>query len=180
MPAQDDGPAVLRALARLIDSPVPSGARSPVGGRHDRPDPLDFLSIPASTPPEARVRIALRWSDIDMLGHLNEAVYHSFLEEARGALIAPAGGGDGFPFVLARVELDYRREVRHRDGHVDAVARVAAVGRRSVTIEHEILLPDGTPAATGRSVIVAWDAAARGSRELTPEERTILGAGVGP
>lgn len=126
--------------------------------------------------PEATVRIALRWRDMDMLGHLNQAVYHELLEEGRAALFASLGDGGGFAFVLARVELDYKHEVRYDDGHVDVVARVVAVGRTSVTIEHEVILPDGTPAALGRSVLVAWDLERRGSRELTPPERAALGA----
>jgi acyl-CoA thioester hydrolase len=127
-------------------------------------------------PAETRIRIALRWRDMDMLGHLNQAVYHEMLEEGRAALFASLGRENGFPFVLARVELDYRREVRHDHGHIDVVARVAAVGRSSVTLEHEIELPDGTPAATGRSVLVAWDPQARAAREVTAAERGALEA----
>jgi acyl-CoA thioester hydrolase len=127
-------------------------------------------------PLEARVRIALRWRDMDMLGHLNQAVYHELLEEGRGALIGALGRDHGFPFVLARVELDYRHEVRHRDGHVDIVTRVERVGAKSITITHELTLPDGTPAAVGRSVLVAWDPEARAARTLTGAERAALGA----
>ena len=74
---------------------------------------------------EARVRIALRWRDMDMLGHLNQSVYHELLEEARAALFAPLFEQGGWSFVLVRVELDHRREVRRDHGHVDVVARVA-------------------------------------------------------
>lgn len=128
-------------------------------------------------PAEARVRIGLRWRDMDMLGHLNQAVYHELLEEARGAAMGFAGAGSGeFSFVLARVELDYRREVRREHGHVEVVARVAAVGRTSVTVEHEVVLPDGGVAAEGESVLVAWDGGARAPRPLSPAERKALGA----
>jgi acyl-CoA thioester hydrolase len=125
-------------------------------------------------PAQASVRIPIRWRDLDMLGHLNQAVYHELLEEARGALLASLGDVGAFPFVLARVELDYRSEVRHDHGHVDAVARVAAVGRTSITAEHEVRLPDGTVAAAGSCVMVAWDPRARTARELSAEERTAL------
>ena len=123
---------------------------------------------------ETTVRIGVRWRDLDMLGHLNQAVYHELLEEGRAALFAQFAGLGDFAFVLARVELDYRSEVRRDHEHVEVVVRPAAVGRSSVTVEHEILLPDGTVAAQGRSVLVAWDPAARRSRALGDDERAAL------
>jgi acyl-CoA thioester hydrolase len=121
--------------------------------------------------------VPLRWRDMDMLGHLNQAVYHELLEEARGALLASLGEGQRHQtWVLARVELDYRSEVRKDHGSVEIVVRVWRVGTKSLTLEHEILLPDGTVAATGSTVIVGWDAEARGPRVLDEAERAALGA----
>lgn len=127
-------------------------------------------------PVRASVRVPIRWRDLDVLGHLNQAVYHEYLEEARGALMASLGPGARFPFVLARVELDYRAEVRRTDGEVEVVARVERVGTKSLTVSHEVLLPDGTVAAAGSSVFVPWDTEARSSRALTAAERTALEA----
>ena len=126
------------------------------------------------SPLETRVRMDIRWRDLDMLGHLNQAVYHELLEEGRAALFAQFAGLGDFAFVLARVELDYRSEVRRDHGHVEVVVRPAAVGRSSVTVEHEVVLPDGTVAAEGRSVLVAWDPAERRSRALGDDERAAL------
>jgi acyl-CoA thioester hydrolase len=122
---------------------------------------------------EARTPIGLRWRDMDMLGHLNQAVYHELLEEGRGALFASLDRAS-FPFVLVRVELDYRHEVRRDHGTVDVITRVERVGGKSVTLAQEIVLPDGTVAASGSSVLVAWDPQARGSRALTEGERAAL------
>ena len=74
---------------------------------------------------EARISIGLRWRDMDMLGHLNQAVYHELLEEGRGALFLSMEGAASFPFVLVRVELDYRQEVRKDHGFVDVVTAVS-------------------------------------------------------
>jgi acyl-CoA thioester hydrolase len=123
---------------------------------------------------DARVRIALRWRDMDMLGHLNQSVYHELLEEGRAALFQPLMERAGWTFVLVRVELDHRTEVRRDHGHVDVLARVASVGRSSVTVDNEVLLPDGAVAAEGRSVLVAWDPQRRGGRAITDEERRLL------
>jgi acyl-CoA thioester hydrolase len=125
--------------------------------------------------PEARVRVTLRWRDMDELGHLNQSVYHELLEEGRMALVEDLVT-DATSFALARVELDYRREVRREDGTVEIVVRVARVGRSSVEVEHDVLRPDGSAAATGRSVLVGWDMRERRSRPLTDAERAALGA----
>ena len=127
-------------------------------------------------PRESRVRVPIRWRDLDLLGHVNQSVYHELLEEGRGALFASLGDIAWFPFVLVRVELDYRSEVRHDHGHVDVVVRVEKVGTKSVTLAHDIVLPDGTLAASGSCVIVAWDPQARGSRALSDGERAALTA----
>jgi acyl-CoA thioester hydrolase len=125
---------------------------------------------------EIRIDVELRWRDLDFLGHLNQAVYHELLEEGRGALFERLGVLEtGFFFVLARVELDHRREIRRDHSPVAVVLRVEAVGRSSVTVAHDIVLPDGTVAAEGRSVLVAWDRDARRSRPLTDDERAVLG-----
>ncbi len=122
---------------------------------------------------ENTVTLGLRWRDMDMLGHLNQSVYHELLEEGRGALISRMG--EHFAFVLARVELDYVLEVRRDHGPVAVVSRVTELGRRKVVIASEILRASGELAARGSSVLVCWDAEARASRELTPAERAALG-----
>ena len=96
------------------------------------------------SPLEVRVTVGLRWRDLDMLGHLNQAVYHELLEEGRAALFHQLGG---MPFVIARVELDYRREVRKDHGAVDVVTWVESIGRKSIVAGQSILLPDDTVAA---------------------------------
>jgi acyl-CoA thioester hydrolase len=131
---------------------------------------------------EHSVRVQLRWRDMDMLGHLNQSVYHELLEEGRAALMTDVvrrAGGEGAHgvFVLAHVDLDYHTEVRRDHGTVDVVVRVIDVGTSSVRLQHEVRLPDGTVAASGVTVIVAWDPAKRGKRALSDAERTALSAG---
>ena len=121
----------------------------------------------------------LRWRDMDMLGHLNQSVYHELLEEGRAAvmaeLISRAGNGRVHgAYVLAHVDLDYHTEVRKDHGEVEVVVRVSHVGTSSFRLHHEIRLPDGTVAASGETVMVAWDPVARGKRALTETERAAL------
>ncbi len=121
-------------------------------------------------------RMQLRWRDIDGWGHLTHSVYHDFLAEGRLALITARLPGSAFDFVIARVEIDYRREVRRDEDYVDVTGEIVALGGKSFTIDQRIVLPDGSVAAEARSVMVAWDSATRGARELSQRERTALAA----
>jgi acyl-CoA thioester hydrolase len=116
---------------------------------------------------------------MDMLGHLNQSVYHELLEEGRAGLISelirragsdPAHGA----FVLAHVDLDYHSEVRRDHENVEVVVRLAKVGTSSLRLEHEVRLPDGGLAASGETVLVAWDPVKRGKRVLSDAERAAL------
>jgi acyl-CoA thioester hydrolase len=128
---------------------------------------------------EYRMNVQLRWRDIDRLGHLNQSVYHEFLEEARAGLMIDLArrAGEAGPvgtWVVVRVELDYHAEVRYDHREVEVLARAGHVGNSSVRLDHEITLPDGTVAASGSTVLVAWDSAARGKRAITEAERAAL------
>ena len=117
--------------------------------------------------------VALRSRDFDGLGHVNQAVYHELLEEARIALFR-AAVPDGLFFVLARVELDHRGEIARGEDRVVIGTRVVRVGRSSVEVVHDLRVPGGPVVAEGRSILVAWDPRRRGSRPLTDAERAGL------
>ena len=125
-------------------------------------------------PREGRIRVPIRWRDLDLLGHVNQSVYHELLEEGRAALFTRLEE-NSFPFVLVHVEVDYRAEVRRDHEWVEVVSRVGSVGTKSVTVEERIERSDRVVATEGRSVLVAWDPEARASRELSARERSALG-----
>ena len=114
-----------------------------------------------------------------MLGHLNQSVYHELLEEGRAALITEIVRRVGVDhahgaFVLAHVDLDYHTEVRKDHGEVAIVVRLAHVGTSSLRLEHEVRLPDDRVAASGTTVLVAWDPVTRSKRPLSEAERAAL------
>ena len=118
------------------------------------------------------MKIPIRWRDIDALGHVNNAVYLTYLEELLTAYLSPVLGDD---WVTARTELDFRREIRLAHGEVTAEASVERIGTSSVTARVVLLLPQGDVALEGRVVLVAWDPQSRRSRPLTPAEHGALG-----
>lgn len=127
---------------------------------------------------EFRIRTPLRWRDMDMLGHLNQSVYHELIEEGRAGLMSEIAGRvthtGGGAFVVAHVDLDYLTEVRKDHAAVDVVVSVERVGTSSLTLHHEVRHTDGTVAASGSAVIVGWDPATRSKRTLTEAERAAL------
>ena len=116
-------------------------------------------------------RIPIRWRDLDALGHVNNAVYLTYLEEALNEWLGPVLGLD---WVTARVEIDFRRELRGLGGEVAVRARVERVGTSSVTAVAEIAAPDGALAADARAVVVAWDPETRRPRPLDGRQRAAL------
>jgi acyl-CoA thioester hydrolase len=123
------------------------------------------------------LRVATRWPDFDALGHLNHAVYHVYLDEARDdALRRTVGDFDAWPNVLVHVSIDYRREIVRSVREVAIRTRIAAVGGSSVRFEQTVLAPDGEVAAEAEAVLVAWDPANRRSRAITDGERATLTA----
>ncbi len=124
-------------------------------------------------------RIEIRWRDLDALGHVNQAVYHTFVEEIADDWLRQVLGleeGRIWDYVLARSAIDYRSELRFADGAVVGTCSVLKVGTSSVTVRCELQAEDGRLAAEIESVIVAWDPATRRSRPIADDERTRLEA----
>ncbi len=125
----------------------------------------------------AVMRRALRvqWRDMDSFGHVNNAVYLNYLEEARDAFLDAAmpDGSSTWDFVLARVAIDYRREIREQL-EITVTCWLTGIGRSSVTTREEILLPSGELAAGAESVMVARDPDSGRSRPLRESERAAF------
>jgi acyl-CoA thioester hydrolase len=121
-------------------------------------------------------RIEIRWRDVDAYQHVNNAVYATYLEECRDEWLAASLGddGDSWDFVLARVAIDFRRELRLEDDSVVVSCRLERIGTASLTLREEIRTVDGTLAAESEAVLVARDRTTGRSRPLADVERKAL------
>ena len=119
------------------------------------------------------VTIPIRWRDVDNYGHVNNAVYLTYLEEARDRWVRETLGPE-VDFVIVRIAIDYRRELSQDDDEVTVSCRGVGYGTSSIRTAEEIVAKAGWVAAASESVIVAHDANARSSRPLTDEERETL------
>lgn len=123
---------------------------------------------------ELEKRIEIRWRDVDAYRHVNNAVYLTYLEEARDAWVEKVLGAvseNTWDFVLARVAIDFRRELHQDDGVVVVRCRLARIGSSSVGTREDIFKQDGTLAAEAEAVLVARNLSEGGSRPLTAAER---------
>lgn len=127
-------------------------------------------------------RIEIRWRDLDALRHVNNAVYATYLEEARDEWMQRAlgGAGDLWDYVLVRVAIDFRRELTQDDDAVLVRTALTRIGTSSLTLREEIVKLDGTLSAEAESVVVARDPATGGSRPLTAAEREAYSAALEP
>jgi acyl-CoA thioester hydrolase len=128
---------------------------------------------------------ALRWSDLDAYGHVNNARFLTLYEEARVALFFVAAKESGVSFetgiVIARHEIDYLRPVDYDTAPTGAVGAphvriemwVSELRSGSFTVSYE-LFDAGWLAGRARSVCVPFDLAAGRPRRLTGEERAFL------
>lgn len=104
-------------------------------------------------------RVALRWSDMDALGHVNNSEYLRYLEQARIEFLADAAAA-GVPrdagLLVARHEVDYRKPLPYRREPVDVPTWIDRIGTTSFTFGHEVSA-DGVVYARARTVIVCID-----------------------
>jgi acyl-CoA thioester hydrolase len=120
-------------------------------------------------------QVDVRWRDTDALGHVNHVVFLTYLEEARDAFYARVLGSDPI-YVVVRLEVDLRAEVRYADRRVTVQVAVDRVGTTSLTTRETILNSAGHVAAQARVVTVRWDAASRQPVPFSAAEREQLAA----
>lgn len=106
-----------------------------------------------------RVPIALRWSDLDALNHVNNACYLTFIEQARIEWLGSIGGPwvtDEFGPVLAQTLLNYKRPIEY-PASIFVELFTTRLGNSSATIGHRIVAADGTLHCDGHAVTVWID-----------------------
>ena len=104
-----------------------------------------------------RYPLAVRWSDLDSYGHVNNVTFFTYVQEGRVSLIREClGWGPEDVWVIVRQDLEYLRPLDFRTAPCEVATVVAATGTRSVTLAAEIRDPaDGLVFATARTVLVA-------------------------
>ena len=125
-------------------------------------------------------RLQVRFRDCDPLGHVNNAVYLTYLEQARfthwralwgfGSPQLPAGRPG---VILARVECDYRRPATYGE-MLEIRMTVAELGRTSFRYEYEVLDEQGRTVVAAKTVQVMYDYASEKPVPIPDDIRALL------
>src|SRR5512138_1409111 len=124
-------------------------------------------------------RLDVRFRDCDAMGHVNNAVYLTYLEQARFRHWRTLWhyAEDRFPdpgIILARVEVDYRSPAKLGEA-IEVRLAVSKIGRTSFHYDYEIVsAQDGRVIAEAKSVQVAYDYAKETPVEVPQLWRELL------
>ena len=121
----------------------------------------------------------VRFSDVDVYGHVNNVKYFEYYQEARLVFLRSLGRAEdsagSFALVVARVEVDYRRPILFRTEPYLVETWVTAVGGSSFTLSSEFRDGDDV-LSLARTTLVTFDADTQSSRPLLETERERLQA----
>ena len=110
----------------------------------------------------------VRWDDIDAFGHVNNAKYLTYIQEAR-FLWSPI-----IEMVVARAEVDFIEPIYEGGRFYDVNLWVEAIGNSSFTMGYEVVGDNGIVHAKVKTVQVAVSMETKKSRPLTDSEREFL------
>jgi len=124
-------------------------------------------------------RETARFRDLDPMGHVNNAVFLTWIETARIEFLRRLGTFERpdtaqMEMILARVELDFRSAVEFGDD-VDVAVRTGRLGTKSFDLEHVLRVGERV-VAQARTVLVAYDYDRNESKEIPDEWRRRLAA----
>jgi acyl-CoA thioester hydrolase len=120
----------------------------------------------------------VRWSDLDAFGHVNNVVFHTYLQEARVDFLfthakSLGAGGMSEGVVVARQEIDHTAPLEFTARPVRVETWVSHIGGASFTLDYEVR-DDEIVYARAKSVCVAYELASKSARRLTDAERAML------
>lgn len=118
-------------------------------------------------------RETVRFRDLDAMGHMNNAVYATFIEQARLAFLTP-NGASVENMILARLEIDFRSPVELGET-IEIAVTPARIGTKSFDLDY-VLRAGARVVAEAKTVLVAYDYATGSSIELPDEWKERLAA----
>jgi len=125
--------------------------------------------------------IQMRFRDIDGMGHVNNAVYLSYVELARTQFYmhhANRRSLDEIDFILAHVDIDFESQATWGD-QIQVTVWPSKIGNSSFTLSYEIKeKKSGRILARAKSVLVSYDYEKKKSKPIPDDFRSLLQSGL--
>jgi acyl-CoA thioester hydrolase len=99
-------------------------------------------------------RETVRFRDLDAMGHVNNAVFATYLEQARIAFLSPHGA-QVEDMILARLEIDFRSPAELGET-IEITVTPTRIGTKSFDLEYVVRAGDRV-VAEAKTVLVAYD-----------------------
>jgi acyl-CoA thioester hydrolase len=118
-----------------------------------------------------------KFRDLDPMGHVNNAVFLTYIESARIAFLQDLGAAQGIEdmsIIVARIEIDFRAPVR-LDDEIEIAVRASRFGTKSFDLDYELRV-GGEVVATAKSVCVGYDYASGQTMAIPDDWRDKLNA----
>jgi acyl-CoA thioester hydrolase len=122
-------------------------------------------------------RERVRFRDLDAMGHVNNAVFLTYIESARVAFLQQLGAAttlEDMSIIVARIEIDFRAPVGFGE-EVEIAVRASRFGGKSFDLDYELRV-GGKVVAEAKSVLVGYDYGKGETVELPDEWREKLAA----
>ncbi len=125
--------------------------------------------------------IQVRFKDVDMMEHINNAEYFSYVELARlkyfDEVVGPdADWHDQHGLIMAHFEIDFR-EAGSFDDNISVYTRCSKLGTKSFDLEWCIVKETGSTEkilAEGKTIVACYDYETRKAKEIPPERRKLI------
>ena len=122
-------------------------------------------------------RERVRFRDLDPMGHVNNAVFLTYIESARAAFLQHLGAVqtlEDLAIIVARIEIDFRAPVRLGD-EIEVTAHASRFGDKSFDLDHELRV-EGRIVAEAKTVLVTYDYSKREAVPIPDAWREKLAA----
>jgi acyl-CoA thioester hydrolase len=99
------------------------------------------------------------FGDLDVFGHVNNAVYLTYLENARIGYMREVLGIESLEdllVIVAKVKIDFRSRASLAEV-LEIGARVSRIGTKSFDLDHEVRGPDSRHVAVASTTLVTFD-----------------------
>lgn len=182
-PGEQEGERIVHARASTVLAPYVFGESRPRRLTDEERAFLDpFLepveprrALPSTGTPQHVYDATVRFSDLDIFGHVNNVQFFELFQEARIAYLMGVhrNGETWGHHVVARTDVDYRRQLDLRGRPYEVHSWIAHVGTKSFTIASE--LRDGEDViANCHVVMVSFDAESQRSTSMPPDQHAAL------